>query len=396
MQRFELYVDRNQRVTLNEYENINSIHRNASLKNIDAYELIKKISRVPIRKVHELQNDIDLLLIHRNFILEIKDYDKVLDRESLKPVLNNIKRYYEHEKLKRIKGRKVTRKNKYVTNKIIVAGITLTIVATSLISGISSTMASDKGIDKIDTSLYVDVASTVLDDINNNQNNEMFISINDDVSKVFINYVDNSETEKAFKTKKDYGQIIKKYSDIYGLDFKLMTALATQERGVHCEVLDVGGAIGLMQIQYNVWSNKELTAYNFQTDKYEKIIVDPEKLSDVDYNIKVGCMIFQTCMRDMDYNVLAGLQCYNMGIGNMNNILNNYALDTNKTKEEILKNQKDCGWLDYRNIISVGDQKYIENVLGWLGPEAEIELSTKDGEIVNFCVSSQDKVKKVY
>lgn len=392
MQRFELYVDRNQRITLNEYENLNSIHINASLKSIEAIELIKKISRLPIRNVRELPNDKDLLLIHKDFILDIKGYDKVLDREALKPMLNNIRRYYEQEKLKKIKGKRVTRKNKYITNKIIIAGISLTIAATSLIAGISSTKASDNAID----SLYVDVASIVLDDINNKKNNEMFISINNDESKVFINYIDNSKTSKAYKTKNEYGQTIKKYSDIYGLDFRLMTALATQERGVHSSVIDAGGAIGLMQIQYNVWSNKELTAYNFQTDKYEKIIVDPEKLSDVDYNIKVGCMIFQTCMRDMDYNVLAGLQCYNMGIGNMNKILNNYALDTNKTKEEILKNQKDCGWLDYRNIISVGDQKYIENVLGWLGPEAEIELSTKDGEIVNFCVSSQDKVKKVY
>lgn len=409
MKKIELYIDRNGRITLNEYESLNSINKSLSLKSIEAYEYLKKLSRVPIRRVRELPNDSDVLLVHKDFVLDIKDYVEIFQRNGTTPLLNNIKKYYEYENLKKVKGKKVTRKNKYLNKKIAMLGITFTIVTSCFFTGLASTKASSMSYDSAQNNqifstnnYFIPESSSEIKNsiigtsniINNVQ--ELSISNIEDSSDIFIDYGDNSETEKAFKTQNNYGYLIEKYSDLYGLDSRLMTAIATQERGEHSEVMDPGGGIGLMQVQKSVWSNQSLTAYNFQTNEYETVVVDPDRLSELEYNIKVGCMIFQSVMRYLDYNVLASIQGYNMGIGSMDMILEKYAIDTNRSVNEILKNQNDHGWLDYRRMITAGDVEYVEHVLSWIGPNVNIKNIKEDGEVVSLSINNKKDEKIVY
>ncbi len=100
-----------------------------------------------------------------------------------------------------------------------------------------------------------------------------------------------------------------------------MIAIATQENGSHDDnVYNIGGT-GLCQIENSIWDNKELTAYNFNTGNYETITVDGERLGELEYNIKVACMILSFYMNYQKYNIMLGLQTYNMGPGNMEKVI---------------------------------------------------------------------------
>lgn len=196
---------------------------------------------------------------------------------------------------------------------------------------------------------------------NNNGNNSS--KAEDDIIDSNIDHGSLSDSEKAEKTRNLYGDIIEKYCNMYGLDSNVICAIATQERGVHSDSVDEGGAIGLMQIQVSVWTHETINAYNYETEKTDEIYISLDDLREVDFNIKVGCAIFQNYLKLMDGNYLAAIQCYNMGDGAMRSILNEYSYSTGRSVDEILKDTGDLGWMEYRSGGYAGDPNYIENVM---------------------------------
>ena len=195
----------------------------------------------------------------------------------------------------------------------------------------------------------------------NNGNNSS--KAEEDIIDSNIDHGSLSNSEKAEKTRSLYGDIIEKYCNMYGLDSNVICALATQERGVHSDSVDEGGAIGLMQIQVSVWTHETINAYNYETEKTDEIYISLDDLREVDFNIKVGCAIFQNYLKLMDDNYFAAIQCYNMGDGAMRSILNDYSDSTGRSVDEILKDPGDLGWMAYRNEGYAGDPNYIENVM---------------------------------
>ena len=61
--------------------------------------------------------------------------------------------------------------------------------------------------------------------------------------------------------------MIESYAEKYGVDPYLMLAVATQERGIHSNKIDEKGAIGLMQIQVDIWLDESLTVFDFEQNK---------------------------------------------------------------------------------------------------------------------------------
>lgn len=173
---------------------------------------------------------------------------------------------------------------------------------------------------------------------------------------------DETESEKANKTKELYYDIIEKYANMYGVSPSVILAIATQERGVHSDTIDQGGAIGLMQVQASVWDGKDLEVYNYDTNSEEKIHITLDNLRDVSFNIKVGCAIFQNYLKQMKNNYPLAIQSYNMGPSSVNKILNAYCLSCGKTYDEVI-NSDDLGWLSFRNSSYPGDSFYLEHVL---------------------------------
>jgi hypothetical protein len=160
--------------------------------------------------------------------------------------------------------------------------------------------------------------------------------------------------------------------------------------------MDPGGATGLMQIQNSVWVGNDVSAYNFETGKVETLRVTEDRIQDVSYNIRIGCMILQNTMEYMKYNTLAGIQCYNMGYGNMMKILNACSKDTGRSVDEILKDVNNTNWMNYRKIITVGEKEYVERVLSWMGEDVNIKILKRDGSPVSINVGNQLDSKKVY
>lgn len=432
MRRIDLYIDNNDRVVLNMLKNVNYKCESLVLKGNDAYEYIQKLSRNRIRDIREDNSGINATLVYDDFVININNYTRLLSKRGLEPIRNNIKLYIEKKELENLKNKKVKRKNKYSNKRIAALGLALIVIggcaftqkvqskasdnkkSTSITylnttndTDLSNIEINDNGnIKKISidyaTQINIDESKNIEDiskEVTSIENIDNIILNNDEDSNemsVFIDYTDRSTTEKAYKTQSNYGNIIKKYADVYGHDYRLVTAIATQERGVHSPTMDIGGATGLMQIQNSVWVGEKVSAYNFETNSIETITVSLNDLSNVETNIKIGCMILQNAMQYMDYNILAGIQCYNMGYGNMKKILNECARANNKTVKEVLSDMTNNDWLDYRYLITMGDQSYVENVLSWIGSEINIQEIKSDGTNINLDISNQNIEKKVY
>ena len=206
---------------------------------------------------------------------------------------------------------------------------------------------------------------------------------------IHIDCKDQTGYEKALNTIKNYGDILTEKANKYGIDPKLVIAIATQENGVHRGYVEEGGGIGIMQIQKSVWSGEAINIYNFEKGCNERIIVNGDDLDELEYNIDIGCAILQDSFKKMNYHFLAGLQCYNLGTGNMDIVLSAYSYNTGKSKSEILSNQYDKGWMEYRDLADGGDKYYIENVFSWIGYDEEILYHIEDEESIKVKINER-------
>lgn len=278
----------------------------------------------------------------------------------------------------------VSRNNKHA-NKFIMKTLTLGIsglIALNLFMGMAQGETAP-----IDTPEPTQTIYIVPDD----ELSKYTIEPEEDIDTVYIDYENLYNEEKAQITKEKYFDKIKTSAEAYGLDPDLVLGMATQERGVHATEVDPGGGIGLMQIQYSVWAGHELTAKIWDDSKQEYVTktltVTDELMKDIDSNIEMGCMILQQCLKLSKYNILVATQMYNMGVGSMYDILDAYAADTGQTREDILNNPEDTGWLNYRTM-KKGDPEYIENVNKWIADNSFAVTNVETGESVKLEISN--------
>lgn len=195
--------------------------------------------------------------------------------------------------------------------------------------------------------------------------------------EINLNYEDKRGDEKYNNVINNYLPLIEKYSKRYGLDPKVIVAIASQERGFHSSEIDPGGGIGLMQIQYNVWADKDVTAYNFEKQEYETLHIDSEQLGDLEYNIERGCAIFAHYLEKADYNLLCAIFGYNKGIYGVTSAAYN-----------IMTNPEDLSWIEEARNVPNGDDYYLEHVLGYIGPEQIVTIKTKDGKETYYLLNN--------
>jgi len=214
-----------------------------------------------------------------------------------------------------------------------------------------------------------------------------------EVYEIVLDYEDLTDTPKAQFNRETYGDLISKYSKMYGLDPDLMMAISTQERDVHSDVMDKGGATGKMQLQNSVWVGATARAYNFETGKIDAVKVTKENIGVLDINIRVGCMYFANCLTYMNGNIPAAVQCYNFGYGNMEKVFKSYESESGKSKKEVLADVTDLGWLSHREVVEVGDPMYLEHVSQWLGNTKNITVQTREDGPISLVVTNQAKEK---
>lgn len=381
-------------------------------------ELIKE-KNINVRIIDTINNSKAIIVRYADFLVELHNLEFLYQQENLIiEYINLIKTNLEKKQIQRVKNSnkskksRVERQNKYKQSIISTTSIGL-IIALSITIGYLKEEKKDHDLLENDgyivteeenhtshdkeqiitvphqdlsigpISFELNTSSDKIDVIQEIEENNIQNS-----SVVYIEYEDRSNTSKAKYTRETYGKIISKYANMYGLDENLMIALATQERGIHSETMDRGGATGLMQIQNSVWVGQTISGYNFETGKMDKIKITEENIGNLETNIRIGCMCFQNCLDMAHGNILIALQMYNFGYGNMSKVINAYAIETNKTRKEIYENQYDIGWLEYTDIIKAGDSNYVKNVLSWLGEFKQIEIRRKTSEERSVIVSS--------
>ena len=394
-----------------------------------ACELIKYFSASKLLDVRD--DGKDALFLFENYQFKINDYKSVFKNSKLKelflPLFFKTRKLLKEKNVKKLNKKKTIRKNKYLGPEIFALGLATYIffTASAKADGIvlEQPNVQDPTIDYNDNQIEnsyskaveslkekglnveIDIPShdvkfspppkhTEETSLIEPQNNNKIISDNTNNDFFFIDYEDRTSTDKAVETRENYSSVIEKYARMYGLDPKLILAIATQETGNHYKYLDSGPAIGLMQIEKSVWKNGgKITAYNFETSSWETITLTADdydnfmyNLRDLDYNVKIACMLFQYNLRYFDYNILAGIQAYNMGMGSLDRVIDNYCMDKNLIREQVLDNQYDDGWLLYRNYISSGDSLYIEHVLSYCEEDETISVKKPDGTVISIII----------
>lgn len=187
-----------------------------------------------------------------------------------------------------------------------------------------------------------------------------------------IDFSDRTSAEKAVSAKNNYYSLVSKYAKTYGIDKDLMMAIGTQEKGVHSTEIDPGGGVGLMQMQYQVWVNQDVKAYNFDTNSWESFHVTDSNIRELDTNIKIACMYFQNCLVNMDYNVPAALCAYNWGMTSTKNKLSEFSQDRGLSLNEVLE-ANDTSWINLFNVNGDTSLAYPKMVLSYYDSSKPIE-----------------------
>lgn len=187
-----------------------------------------------------------------------------------------------------------------------------------------------------------------------------------------IDFSDRTSAEKAVSAKNNYYSLVSKYAKTYGIDKDLMMAIGTQEKGVHSTEIDPGGGVGLMQMQYQVWVNQDVKAYNFDTNSWESFHVTDSNIRELDTNIRIACMYFQNCLVNMDYNVPAALCAYNWGMTSTKNKLSEFSQDRGLSLNEVLE-ANDTSWINLFNVNGDTSLAYPKMVLSYYDSSKPIE-----------------------
>ena len=218
---------------------------------------------------------------------------------------------------------------------------------------------------------------TNLETEKNNFQTENLEELQDEIEE-FHYYDDKIGDQQALENTKKFDEIFEKYEKRYGIDKNLLRAIAAQESSGRQSATN-GYASGIMGIEY-IWADKKIEVYNFETQKYEEITIDYEKVKeDVEYCIMVGAGIVQkNTYTTINSNLIPSneilayaTQRYNMGPGNMQTIL-----------------QSGLHWIEGRNLIETGDSKYFENVFSRLENGTIIKIKLTNEKYLSFSLTN--------
>lgn len=366
------------------YSGINNIKdiytKNPFYKTASVDDIQKQIKA--IRDNQRIITKIDLN--GENLELCISDYSKVI-----------LKNYRDFETDPRFDFLFTTKTNKKNIKDTILKGTAIAVSLVLIINGANYFISNkNKDVETINEpsnsySSYVDEEQIIIEKTEEKQDNEVLentdVITQDEKEKqeqsnekqYDLGIATALESEAYINTREKYYPIIEKYSLMYGLDPALMCALFSQESGgVHHPYIDESGAEGLGQIQFNVWKDKTISAYNYNTGEEDSVTITFENLKDVEYNIQASCMIAQNYMTLAHDNPFVFLTNYNMGPGSTKSIITTYANKENKEVSEIYNNSDDIdlGWLNYRSGYA-GDPEYIEHVLRYYNGSLDDLLS---------------------
>ena len=344
----------------------------AVLRGPNAYEYVEKLCKDEIKEIFEDPISHEIIVIYDNLEFSLYEVNRLLRNEELyenfKPFFVEFMKFYNKKMAQEFEFEKVSRENKYGIKKISFPSIWS-------IAFDSECQHEERNELKNVSSISVEYDYGVL-----NKSEED--TYEEEIEQTSIYYDDCTDQDIAYTTYINYSEKIFRYSKEYGIDNKLILAILTN--GMKENADD--------PMQLKNWLLKEkVIAYNFREGKYETVIIDKNKISNLDYCIKIACMIYQSNLIALNYNTLLALQSYNMGYDAVISIVNYYCYSEGKNSDEVIEDSSDVAWMNYRNLINNGDNKYIENVLRFCGSNIKISNKKIDGHIKSLNIISKSE-----
>lgn len=239
----------------------------------------------------------------------------------------------------------------------------------------------------LDTEFLTEDPIEMTDEVNNQAKIDETIG-----NPVYLDFeLTNDRVKKEYAASQFY-DICAEGAQDYGWSTNIPMSMLTQE--------SAGKEKNLMQIQFNEWNDEPQRVFNFTKNQYETFMLTntPEKYADKEYiivtekdlddprtNIRVGCALLRKSAEAMHYHLLAAIQCYNLGIGNMEDVLGYTAEVTGQEVDDILSDQTNASFAEYTYLPGVGDPKYLSNVFAFLdgyGEEITYKHFNKNDEII--------------
>lgn len=178
--------------------------------------------------------------------------------------------------------------------------------------------------------------------------------MSDYATNKIVNFINSSIGEYCFNC-----------ADEFGIDPYLNVALLMGESSLDHEGTLPGGknyngfAIGISQLESP--NGQKITAYNYELGKEETVYETMENAKDIQMNIKMGIMRFQNILNKYDNNIYLALQSYNYGSGLIDLIVAIYADEIGVTKEAVINNYNDTGWMKYVESVHNNPQAFVRN-----------------------------------
>lgn len=200
---------------------------------------------------------------------------------------------------------------------------------------------------------------------------------------------DLSNSKKVNDIKENYMNEINEICELYGLNPNLMLAIASQESYGYHSTDTSNAAIGLFQMEKGVWVGHTVNYINPYTGQTETITIQTSDLQDLKKNISLAFRYFKDeCLVNANGNIFVAIQYYNYGYGNLNKVLDEYARVKGCSRQEVINDQDDLGWMNYLHIINEGDLDYIPHMMRYI----DIEQFITDFDITNEQIEQIDGI----
>ena len=226
-----------------------------------------------------------------------------------------------------------------------------------------------------------DKFNLITENISNNkkESDETTPDSNEKTFNISYNSKINNENIESILQYKDIFQNI---SNNYGLDENLLIAISAKENDNENIDNDI------MRIKKIAHLGTEYSAYNYKTEQYDSILIDEVELENIETNITIAAMIFKSCLQTFNYNIPIAIQAYNYGSDNMNQVLSMCSELESISIEDLVNDQSNNKWLDYRELLQTGDSKYIEHVLNYLNSD-KITVLNDEGQQISININNE-------
>ena len=260
---------------------------------------------------------------------------------------------------------------------------------------VSETINEEEIVESIDESQIITYDDVVNDNYDEN-NTIRYINIAGDSTR------DVSIHDYIINT---YYNDILEFGITYGIDPSIIASIIMQEGSnmYNPNNEENYSAIGLGQLNGNIWNGVSFNVYNFTTKSYETYKINTEILSNNPREqIKVITIMLQDSAIRYSGNLNAMLVCYNQGMTTVSNITSQIVSSGSYSSSQDVYNSSDPLVISNSNNYTYGDQAYTEKICTFMDYCLTYEdfgrdcasITLPSGEVYTYYVSTDLNISR--